>query len=39
MEQIKKEYGTWMRAEPRLRYHIVGAKWLRHGGKNPTNRD
>ncbi|MDV3180553.1 MAG: hypothetical protein Q8829_02590 [Candidatus Phytoplasma australasiaticum] len=34
IEQIEKPYGAWMKEEPRRRSHIMGAKWLRQGGKN-----
>lgn len=36
IEQIEKPYGAWMKAEPRRRIHIMGAKWPRQGGKNPV---
>lgn len=32
IEDIKKPYGSWMRAEPKRRNHTIGAKWLRQGG-------
>lgn len=32
IEHIERPYGAWLRADPRLRTHTMGAKWLRSGG-------
>ncbi|KAK1372281.1 hypothetical protein POM88_028474 [Heracleum sosnowskyi] len=37
VDQIKRPYGSWMRAEPRRRNHTIGSKWLRMGGVSPAN--
>lgn len=31
--EIAKPYGVWMRAQPRRKNNLIGAKWLRNGGE------